>query len=421
VLSLMSGWIPIAVQLVTAVAVIRLAVEGRRQWSVSTALMALTFGALSIFAIRWLMVDLGVTGEPAPWPLWMWIGLSGCAVALAVARWSRSTWPRRRHSLFATSFCLLSVGMVVNGWIGYYPTVGSAWSQLTDAALPGEVDQPTMETMRDGPPPEHGVVIRVHIATGASGFDARQELVYLPPIWFATDPPPRLPAVMMIGGQFNDPADWLRVGGAYDALEAYASAHHGSAPIAVFVDHNGAFANDTECVNGPRGRADDHLVLDVVPQISQRFGVAADRWGAVGFSSGGTCAVNLAVRHPDTFGAFVDIAGDRAPNVGTRAQTVARLFGDDESAYAAFDPVAVMHGHGAYRDSTGLFIVPEQSSHDAESATTLCDAGRRVGIECAVTSRPGRHVWPFAAAGFEANLQWLADWLLGRGRDTEAG
>ena len=68
----------------------------------TTALMALAFGVLSILAIRWLMVDLGVTGEPAPLLLWMWIGLSGCAVVLAVARWSRSTWPRRRHSLFAT-------------------------------------------------------------------------------------------------------------------------------------------------------------------------------------------------------------------------------------------------------------------------------------------------------------------------------
>ena len=36
--------------------------------------------------------------------------------------------------------------------------------------------------------------------------------VYLPPAWYATNPPPRLPTVMMIGGEFNTPADWLRAG-----------------------------------------------------------------------------------------------------------------------------------------------------------------------------------------------------------------
>jgi S-formylglutathione hydrolase FrmB len=44
------------------------------------------------------------------------------------------------------------------------------------------------------------------------------------------------------------------------------------------------------------------------------FGVSADRsqWGVAGFSTGGTCAVDLAVMHPDLFSVFVDISGDPA-------------------------------------------------------------------------------------------------------------
>ena len=54
----------------------------------------------------------------------------------------------------------------------------------------------------------------MNIPSNGSNFKHRTELVYLPPAYFATDPPPRLPTVMMIGGEFNTPADWLRAGNA---------------------------------------------------------------------------------------------------------------------------------------------------------------------------------------------------------------
>ena len=94
------------------------------------------------------------------------------------------------------------------------------------------------------------------------GFKHRGELVYLPPAWFATNPPPKLPTVMMIGGEFNTPADWLRAGNAITTIDKFAAAHGGNAPVFVFVDSGGAFNNDTECVNGPRGNAADHLTKE---------------------------------------------------------------------------------------------------------------------------------------------------------------
>ena len=95
-------------------------------------------------------------------------------------------------------------------------------------------------------------------------------------------------------------------------------------PVMIFVDPTGAFSVDTECLNGPRGRAADHLTKDVVPYMVNTFGVSADQrnWGVVGFSSGGTCAVDLAVMHPTMFSTFVEIDGDIAPNAGTRAQSI---------------------------------------------------------------------------------------------------
>ena len=62
--------------------------------------------------------------------------------------------------------------------------------------------------------PARGSVVPVTISAAASGFKHRGELVYLPPAWFATSPPPKLPTVLMLGGEFNTPADWLRAGSA---------------------------------------------------------------------------------------------------------------------------------------------------------------------------------------------------------------
>ncbi len=153
-----------------------------------------------------------------------------------------------------------------------------------------------------------------------------------PPAWFDSNPaPPRLPTVMMIGSALNTPpADWLRAGHAIHIVDDFAAVHGGNAPVLVFVDATGAFDNDTECVNGSRGNAADHLTKDVVPYLISNFRVSADRanWGGIlGWSMGGTCAVDLTVMHPDMFSAFVDIAGDIAPNVGDKTQTIGTLFG----------------------------------------------------------------------------------------------
>jgi S-formylglutathione hydrolase FrmB len=105
----------------------------------------------------------------------------------------------------------------------------------------------------------------------------------------------------------------------------------------VFPDTSGSFTNDTERVNGPRGNAPDHLVKEFVPQIVSGFNTQPSNWGLVGWSSGGTCSLILAVSHPEIFSAIVDLDGQLGPNAGKKQQTIARLFGGDADAWAAFD------------------------------------------------------------------------------------
>ena len=423
--SLMHGWVTVLVQLITAV-IIAAAVGWRtRRWRLVGLPIIATFGAAMAAGARWYIGSAGLASDAAPATLWIWITLTGSALATAVAGWHGSRWRRRSLSIIAVPLSLLCVALSVNLWVGYLPTVETAWNQFTSGPLPDQTDRASLTAMESGRAIRaKGAVVAVDISGAASKFAHRGELVYLPPAWFATKPPPTLPAVMMIGGEFNTPADWIRAGDAVSTLDTFAAAHGGNAPVIVFVDSGGGFNIDTECVNGVRGNAADHLTKDVVPFLVSSFGVSSHRsnWGLAGFSAGGTCAIDLTVMHPDLFGAFVDIAGDLGPNTGTKAQTIDRLFGGNAAAWSAFDPSTVITKHGPYDDVSGLFVISgalidnhgnatAPTTPENTAANTLCALGTARGIRCTVTAEPGRHNWPFAGRAFAAALPWLAGQL----------
>ena len=428
----MHGWIPITAQVVASLLLLAAIGWRNRRWRLLWLPWATLVGVALAVAAYWYIASEGMSDEtnPAPYSLWIWIGLSGVAAGVLMAGWRGARRWRRGASALALPVCMLCSALALNLWVGYFPTVQVAWNQLTAGPLPDQTDAVTVTAMqKQHAIPAKGTVVPVDIPAMASGFKHRGELVYLPPAWYATDPPPPLPTVMMIGGEFNTPADWLRAGNAVKTIDDFAAAHGGNAPVFVFVDSGGAFNNDTECVNGARGNAADHLTKDVVPFMVSHYGVSPSRanWGAVGWSMGGTCAVDLVVMHPDIFSTFEDIAGDLTPNSGNKAQTIARLFGGNAAAYAAFDPTTVITHHGPYAGVAGWFDIngPAQSSpprpvvvnaaanpnDQTAAANSLCATGSADGIKCAVVAQPGKHDWPFAARAFAAALPWMAGQL----------
>jgi S-formylglutathione hydrolase FrmB len=434
-LSLLHGWLPLTLQII-AIIVLALAIGWRtRRWSLVWLPVSLVIGLAIAACAHWFVDSQGMAGDPAPDSLWIWTGLTGFALGVAVLGWRGVKWRRRLTAVVAVPLCLLGTGLALNTWVGYFPTVQVAWNQLTAGPLPDETDANTVAAMQQAHTVlNHGSVVPVDIPSDASGFKHRQELVYLPPKWFATSPPPKLPVVMMIAGEFNTPADWLRTGNAAAIVDGYAQAHGGNAPVLVFVDSGGSFNNDTECVNGVRGNVADHLMKDVVPYVNSHYGTSASGadWSVVGWSMGGTCAVDLTVMHPELFSSFVDIAGDMGPNAGTKDQTISRLYSGNAAAWADFDPSAVITKHGPYQGVSGWFAIstdaPTQhkggdggddavglGGRDAagnpgdqtEAANTLCGLGRANGITCAVVPTTGRHDWPLATKVFTDAVPWL--------------
>jgi S-formylglutathione hydrolase FrmB len=435
--SLMHGWVPAVVQAFSAA--LLLAAVGPRslRWRLLSLPVAAMLGAALAGLSHWYIENRGLADDPAPQMLWWWIAGTGAAAAILIFGWRTARWWRRSAALLSVPLCLLSAALTLNLWVGYFPTVQTAWDQLTAGPLPDQTDAAGIAAMAAaGLQPTHGSVVPVAISDEASHFKHRGEVVYLPPAWFASSPPPQLPTVMMIGGEFNTPSDWLRAGNAAKTIDDLAATHGGSTPVFVFVDSGGAFNNDTECVNGIRGNAADHLTKDVVPFMISRFGVspAAANWGIVGWSMGGTCAIDLTVMHPELFSSFIDIAGNLGPETGTKAQTIARLFGGNADAWAAFDPATVIAKHGGYTGVSGVFDVasstPSRRHHgisvteagdttlagreavrpgdQAAAAESLCDLGRANGINCTIVAQPGKHDWPFASNAFAAALPWLA-------------
>jgi S-formylglutathione hydrolase FrmB len=431
-ISLLHGWAPIAVQVVAAVVLV-LAIGWRsRRWRLLWLPISLIVGVVAAVGTYWYIEWAALAGHPAPPSLWVWITLTGLALGVLVFGWRNTRWWRRGVSVLAVPLCLLCAALAVNLWTGYLPTVQSAFNQLTGRPLPGQTDEASVTAMRrQGTKPVEGTMVSVTIPGDVSKFPHRQEYVYLPPAWYASDPPPKLPVVMMIAAEFSTPADWFYGGDAKKTANEFAAKHGGNAPVLVFVDASGSFSNDTECVNGIRGNAADHLTKDVVPYVISHFGVSSDpaNWGVAGWSMGGTCAVTLTVKHPELFTAFVDIDGDLFPNAGVKEQTIARLFGGDAGAFASFDPTTLIPQHGPYSGLAGWFAVfsdlptvhrdatldpgaalgpPPDPRQSAASANYLCELASTYGIECSVVANPTKHDFPSAARLFADALPWLA-------------
>lgn len=412
-LSLISGWLPIAVQLVLAAVIITAIGWRDRRWRVLWLPIALGLGVLAGGGLWLAFMNGPMSSDPLPVTIWLWMGALVTSLVVLVLGWRRTPWWRRLLSVLAVPCALLGVMTTINTWVGDMPTVRVLYETMTGAPLPEQVPENQLAALRGkGSMMDSGRIVPIDVPADQSHFQHRTEYAYLPPAYFRGPRPPQLPAVLMLPGAFNTPEDWVRSGDALSVIDAYAHEHDGYSPIFVFADPNGTFSNDTECVNGAHGNSADHLTKELVPYVSQHFGVPADpqRWGAVGWSMGGTCGTDLATMHPDLLHSWVDIAGDPRPATvpGDPQRTIQDLFGGNAQAYQEYDPANAMRRHGPY-SGTAVWVDEAGSSGPKRTrqAQQLCDEASAVDIQCSMHTHPGTHSWQYAHATFADSLPWL--------------
>ncbi|WP_235456903.1 alpha/beta hydrolase [Williamsia sp. Leaf354] len=418
VIHLLSGWFPTVAEVVT-VAVVLAAIGWRtRRWRVLWVPVAAAVGAVVAVIVYVILDARGLSPDSAPTLFWVWTVVGSAVVILTIVGIRSGRWWQHVSMAFAIVLAVFCLALSVNQWSGYYPTLDRAVAGLTAQPLPNETTVAKLVTFRNRPETvKNGRVVAIRTPSAISRFHPRTEYVYLPPAWFTGATPPPLPAVIMIGGVVNTPQDWVRSGDALAISDAYARDHGGRAPILVLVDPSGNLTTDTECVDGPRGNVDTHITDEVRPYVISHFGAAsaARNWAVVGWSMGGTCAIDLVVRHPEKFATFVDISGDIGPNVGNKQSTIKALYGGDSRAWDRFDPATVMRAHGRYTDVAGWFRSEGHRSKkdgaivssQAEAARELSAIARSVGISTSERYSVGPHTWAFGAQSFAEALPWL--------------
>jgi S-formylglutathione hydrolase FrmB len=276
----------------------------------------------------------------------------------------------------------------------------------TTSTAPHGLDRPDTTVSRGTT--LHGGVDEVAIPGVVSGFRARSAQVYLPPAWFRPNRP-ALPVIMLLHGSPGEPADWTRGGMADVAADRWANEHGGIAPIIVMPDPNGARFADSGCVDGRQRRAETYLTVDVREFVIASYGASSDRssWAVGGLSEGGTCAVHLAIRHPDRFSLFLAYGADARLSTDTAERLFAGSPAAIRAAPANYSPVKLLRRRPP--QVAGTFCAGTGESGDASAAREMYGTAQSAGIDARLVLLPGGHhtfrVWRDC---FARSLPWAA-------------
>ncbi|MFG1809980.1 alpha/beta hydrolase [Streptomyces sp. NPDC049040] len=276
------------------------------------------------------------------------------AALLATALFAATVWlwPRlarrgplpvlgRVGVLLATQLSLIAaLALVANDSFGFY----ASWADLL-----GRDTAPGVVLDRAGGPPADGAVQvlgtvhtggpggtvpriggriqRVAITGGVSGITTTA-YVYLPPEYFR-QPRRRFPAALVLTG-YPGTAEALYGKLRYPAVAA-AEVRRGTARPMVLVMMRPTVAppRDTECTDVPGGpRTETFFATDLRRSLATRYRVGTDAagWGVIGDSTGGYCALKLALRDPGCYGSAVGLSADYG---APKDATTGDLYGGD--------------------------------------------------------------------------------------------
>ncbi|MGD6740612.1 alpha/beta hydrolase [Streptomyces sp. BH106] len=295
------------------------------------------------------------------------MGLTGraleCAavlLALACVCLTVWAWPRlarrgplavlgRLGVIAATQVALLTAcAVAVNTYFDFYGSwdellghVSTAPGRVTDAgggarvqAARGSLVQPAgpqglgqVRGLPAGPPAKAGRVESVRIV-GRRTRAINPAFVYLPPQYFQRQyHRQRFPVIVAISGYpggIMNLARFLEVPQTVGRLERAGSMQP---TVVVMVRPTIAPPRDTECVDVPGGpKAETFFTRDLPEALKSayRVGHASSGWGALGYSSGGSCALQLALRDPEVYTSAAALSADYKV---TEDLTTGSLFG----------------------------------------------------------------------------------------------
>jgi S-formylglutathione hydrolase FrmB len=313
---------------------------------------------------------------------------------------------------------VVATGVVkANAFYGYRPTLAAvlgiplaneiSLADVPAAPLVSASPHRPLAAVWHAPPgmPDSGRVSHVQIPGPRSGFPARPGWIYLPPAYL-TSPRARLPVLVLIPGQPGGPDDWLLAGRLARVMDDFAAEHEGLAPVVVIPDATGTAFGNTLCMDSRLGAAETYLAADVPAWANSALQIDSTSMAIGGFSFGGTCALQVALRHPDVYPTFLDISGQAEPTLGDRVRTVQQAFDGDGAAFDRVDPLHELRAH-RYPGLAGVFAAGRDDPVYRPQAEQLVDDCRGAGIRAALHELPGGHSWGIASTALGDALPWI--------------
>ncbi|KOG86381.1 esterase, partial [Streptomyces varsoviensis] len=194
---------------------------------------------------------------------------------------------------------------------GPYATVGATKDGLVQPAGAQGLDK--IKGIPHGPAEKVGKVQSVKIL-GRRSHAINPAFIYLPPQYFQKQfQRQRFPVAVVISGYpggIMNLAQHLQVPQTASKL---ISENKMQPTVIVMIRPTIAPPRDTECVDVPDGpQAETFFTKDLPEALKQTYRVGHDpsAWGAMGYSSGGSCALQLAMREPGVYPAAASLSGD---------------------------------------------------------------------------------------------------------------
>jgi enterochelin esterase-like enzyme len=233
------------------------------------------------------------------------------------------TLATRRAAFRVLAACLAFVPAMVfgvlgvNKYYGYYQTWGAMLGDLTQQGAGAAPQVPQVALAADSRGTLDGSRAHLELAqrqgylvqttvTGQRSGITRVVYIYLPPQYFQPAYRAyRFPVIELIHGQPGVPQDWITVVGVTHTFDRLLADKLARPAVLVMPDANGGDRISLQCLNQVGGPQDlTYLAADLPAQVARMLRVSrpGPAWAVAGYSEGGFCAANMALRYPHRYG-----------------------------------------------------------------------------------------------------------------------
>jgi enterochelin esterase-like enzyme len=362
------------------------------------------------------------------WPFMLLLSVIGfmCAAGTYLS-WLR--WPGRWALLgrMVSLLLVMSLGGAlalaqVNRSFGFYTSVSDLLGRPADAhslaVPPGSASGSRVVVLtpdwaalgRRAGRHGRGTMLNVLYPGTRSGL-THHGLLYLPAAYFVGDSQRRFAAMEVFHGYPGSPETFPQLMNIQARLDTEIAAGR-VPPVVVVIPQVYAGGRSSECVNAIHGAQwETYLSIDVLNDVTRTFRVDSSRsWATLGVSTGGFCAVNLALHHPERYAAAASLSGyfTAGEDPGTPDLYQGARFASRENSPLWWVRYRTPVAPALYLSASGGD--PDAMREARAMAATLRRYAPSLPTRTVLTTSGG-HNWGVWSAAFRGAVDWLAQYL----------